>query len=77
MSVKSRVTKLENSLPSGKESLCSREHFDFRVNRLKVGLERFGYMTTDEQVKVCAYEFLKARPGFAGLGFDIAEVGLG
>ncbi len=76
MSVKSRVTKLENSLPSGKESLCGREHFDMRVDHLKVGLERFGYRATDEQVTAYAHEFLKARPGFAGLGFDIAKAGL-
>lgn len=77
MSVKSRVTKLENQLsPTDDQLPISRQHFDLRVNRLKVGLQKFGYKAADEQVKVCAHEFLKARPGFAGLGFDIAEVGL-
>jgi len=77
VSVKSRVTKLEDRLSPADDRLpMSREHFDMRVDHLKVGLERFGYRTTAEQVKMCAHEFLKARPGFAGLGFDIAEVGL-
>ena len=78
MSVKSRVAKLESQLSPADDRLpMSREHFDMRVDHLKVGLERFGCRATDEQVKACTHEFLKTRPGFAGLGFDIADVGLG
>lgn len=36
------LAKLENSLPSEKESLCSQEHFDMWVDRLKVSLARSG-----------------------------------
>ncbi len=76
MSVKSRVTKLENSLPRPNKGLCSREQFDMRVDRLKVSMARFGYQLTDEDVKAYAYELLKTRPNFAGLGFDPAVLGL-
>jgi hypothetical protein len=55
----------------------SREHFDLRVNQLKTGLERFGYTTTHQQLEAYALEYLETRPGFAGLAFDLTDVGLG
>ena len=77
MSLRSRVTKLESRLSPADDRLpVSREHFDFRVNRLKVGLVRFGYRLTDQQVEAHTLEHLKTRPGFAGYAFDLAEVGL-
>lgn len=47
-----------------------------RVDRLKVSLARYGYRPTNQQVKAYAYELLKTRPNFVGLGFDPAEAGL-
>jgi len=76
MSLKSRVTKLEGQLSPADDRLpVSRELFNLRADRLKVGLERFGYTMTDQQVNAYAIEYLKTRPGFAGFAFDLADGG--
>ena len=77
MSLKSRVAKLEDQLRSDTQaSVCSREQFDDRVERIKHGYERFGYQLSHEEAILAAHEWLTSVPCFEGFGFDLAEVGL-